>query len=68
MILVKKVYGISLQLPSSEKFGLRSQITRSAVSIPSNIAEGCSRKTDSDFLDSWKLLSVLTLNWKHKLS
>lgn len=31
-----------------EKFGIRSQITRAAVSIPSNIAEGCSRKSDKE--------------------
>ncbi|MCF8233147.1 MAG: four helix bundle protein [Bacteroidales bacterium] len=49
MTLVKDIYRHSLQLPDTEKFGLRSQITRSAVSIPSNIAEGCSRRTDADF-------------------
>ncbi|MFQ5604505.1 MAG: four helix bundle protein, partial [bacterium] len=32
-----------------EKYGLRSQICRSAVSIPSNIAEGCSRRSQIDF-------------------
>jgi four helix bundle protein len=32
-----------------EKYGLRSQISRSAVSIPSNIAEGCSRSSQIDF-------------------
>ena len=32
-----------------KKYGLRSQICRSAVSIPSNIAEGCSRSSQVDF-------------------
>jgi hypothetical protein len=41
--LVKQVYQLSGKLPSEEKFGLKSQITRAVVSIPSNIAEGCSR-------------------------
>lgn len=36
--IVKEVYLIAKKLPSDEKFGLKSQITRAAVSIPSNIA------------------------------
>jgi len=36
-------------LPNIEKYGLKSQIQRAAVSIPSNIAEGCSRDTERDF-------------------
>ncbi|SEP76504.1 four helix bundle protein [Hyunsoonleella jejuensis] len=47
--LVKQVYQLSDELPSEEKFGLRSQITRAVVSIPSNIAEGCSRNSDIEF-------------------
>lgn len=47
--LVKKVYELADKLPSNEKFGLRSQITRAAVSVPSNIAEGCSRNSEIEF-------------------
>ena len=47
--LVKKIYALSQNLPSEEKFGLRSQMSRCAVSIPSNIAEGCGRETEKDF-------------------
>ncbi len=48
-MLVKSVYELSTQLPSEEKFGLMSQIRRSAVSIPSNIAEGASRTSNKEF-------------------
>lgn len=47
--IVKQVYRLSEKLPPEEKFGLRSQITRAAVSIPSNIAEGCSRNSEIEF-------------------
>jgi len=39
-----------VQLPDNEKFGLTSQIRRATVSIPSNVAEGCSRKSDKEFV------------------
>jgi four helix bundle protein len=47
--LAVKAYGLSKQLPKEELYGLRSQITRAVVSIPSNIAEGCSRSSEKDF-------------------
>jgi len=51
MKVVKSTYLLTAQLPSDEKFGLISQINRSAVSIPSNIAEGSRRTTEKDFLN-----------------
>lgn len=48
--LVKEVYLYCKQLPDDEKFGLKSQIQRCAVSIPSNIAEGSGRTSDKEFL------------------
>ncbi|MFA8432981.1 MAG: four helix bundle protein [Marinifilaceae bacterium] len=47
--LVSQVYELAKLLPSEEKYGLYSQITRAAVSIPSNVAEGCSRSSKKDF-------------------
>ncbi len=49
MDLVVKVYEITREFPKSEQFGLASQLQRSAVSIPSNIAEGSGRGTKRDF-------------------
>jgi four helix bundle protein len=49
MELVTSVYKISRDFPIEEKYGLKSQITRSAVSIPSNIAEGSSRFSERDY-------------------
>lgn len=43
------VYILTKELPDDEKFGLISQIRRASVSIPSNIAEGCSRNSEKDF-------------------
>ncbi|MEK7062188.1 MAG: four helix bundle protein [Patescibacteria group bacterium] len=47
--LVVDIYKLTSKFPIEEKYGLISQIRRSAVSIPSNIAEGHSRKTSKDF-------------------
>ena len=49
MDLVEKIYKLSVMFPTEEKFGLLSQIQRSAVSIPSNIAEGAGRNSNKEF-------------------
>jgi len=49
MDLVDETYKMVKRFPDFEKFGLTSQITRCAVSIPSNIAEGSSKSTDKHF-------------------
>ncbi|HJO82223.1 MAG: four helix bundle protein [SAR202 cluster bacterium] len=47
--LVMDVYRSTSGFPPSEQYGLTSQIRRSAVSIPSNIAEGCGRGGEAEF-------------------
>ena len=43
-------YKLSQTFPKSEQYGLMSQMQRAAVSVSSNIAEGCSRRTKPDFI------------------
>jgi len=50
MDLVVDVYKTNGQFPKSELYGLMSQIRRAIVSIPSNIAEGSSRKGTKEFI------------------
>jgi four helix bundle protein len=48
--LVKSVYLQTNTFPKEELYGLTSQIRRSVVSIPSNIAEGCGRRSDKELI------------------
>jgi four helix bundle protein len=48
--LVRRLYILCNQLPRSEQYGLISQMQRSSVSIPSNIAEGYERKSTTEYL------------------
>ena len=50
MDLVVSVYQITKLFPDSEKFGLTSQMRRSVVSVPSNIAEGSARKGNKELI------------------
>ena len=49
MVLVKLIYELTKKFPKEEIYGLTSQIRRSGISIPSNIAEGSQRGSDKDF-------------------
>lgn len=48
--LVENIYLCTSKLPREEKFGIVGQLQRAAVSIPSNIAEGCARNNRKEYL------------------
>ena len=50
MQLAQELYAASAIMPDSERFGLTSQMRRSAVSVPSNIAEGYARQSTDDYI------------------
>lgn len=50
MDLAEKIYTLSNGFPKEEMYGLKNQIRRASVSIPSNIAEGAARKSNKEFL------------------
>lgn len=57
MDLVEQVYILTDKIPKNEIYGLIGQIKRSAVSVPSNIAEGAGRSSDKEFI---RYLSIST--------
>ncbi len=50
MALVTGIYTLTKSFPDDEKFGITSQMRRSAISIPSNIAEGSARRGNKEFV------------------
>lgn len=69
MDLAQEVYEVTETIPTKETYGIISQMTRAAVSIPSNIAEG-SRRSEKDFAHflSIALGSLFELNTQIMLS
>ncbi len=49
ILLVTLIYDVTKGFPNEEMYGLTNQIRRSAVSVPSNIAEGSARQGDKEF-------------------
>ena len=50
MTVTELTYALTKRLPADERYGLYAQMRRAAVSIGSNITEGCGRSSDAQFL------------------
>ncbi len=50
IILVRDIYSKTREFPADEKFGITQQMRRSAISVPSNIAEGAGRTSKKEFI------------------
>ncbi|SUX46795.1 four helix bundle protein [Chryseobacterium indoltheticum] len=55
MNFVTEIYELTNDFPKNEMYGLISQIRRASISIPSNIAEGNSRRSVADYLQFLKI-------------
>ena len=65
MDVAKKTYLLTKNFPTEERYGLISQMNRSSVSIPSNIAEGCGRKSSKELYQFLNIALGSAFNWKH---
>ena len=55
MDLSRKIYILTKSFPKEELYGITSQIRRSSVSIPSNIAEGYARKSRKEYIQFYSI-------------
>ncbi|MCD5398002.1 four helix bundle protein, partial [candidate division NPL-UPA2 bacterium] len=48
--MVLMIYRLTKSFPREELYGITSQIRRAAISVPSNIVEGCARESEAEYL------------------
>lgn len=65
--LTLKIYKLTQSFPAEEKFGLTSQIRRAAVSIPSNIAEGFTRHSNTEKIQFYNIAEASTEEVRYQL-
>ncbi len=65
--LTNFIYVITKKIPKEEMFALTNQLRRSAVSVPSNIAEGIGRQTKKLLLISFIFREGHFMNLKHNV-
>lgn len=66
--LVEEVYRLTADFPVGERYGLTQQIRRAAVSVPSNIVEGCSRNSQADFARFIEIATGSAMELRYQLA
>jgi len=57
--MVARVYEVTKEFPKEEIYGLTSQLRRAAISVPSNMAEGLTRRSVAEKLDFFNISQTI---------